>query len=88
MFQKVIDNKHLLRENYSKAIINTDRFAYKNYINNKNNINKRKEQEREEIDKINRDISELKDDVKSMKENFNTLTSMLSKVIESLVNNE
>lgn len=48
--------KNLFRDENSGAIVNCDTFAYSQYIRMKNE----KKKQREEIDKIKEDISEIK----------------------------
>ena len=48
--------KNLFRDENSGAIVNCDTFAYSQYIKMKNE----KKKQREEIDKIKEDISEIK----------------------------
>lgn len=48
--------KNLFRDENSGAIVNCDTFAYSQYIKMKNE----KKRQREEIDKIKEDISEIK----------------------------
>lgn len=49
-------NKNLFRDEKTGAIVNTDTHGYSEYIKMKN----QKQQQREEIEKIKEDISEIK----------------------------
>ena len=53
---QVEGEKNLFRDENSGAIVNCDTFAYSQYIRMKNE----KKKQREEIDKIKEDISEIK----------------------------
>jgi hypothetical protein len=61
-FSIVEDNPNLIRDNYSKAIINTDTEAYEAYIKRKNII---LEKDKETAD-LKQEVAELKDLVKEL----------------------
>ena len=56
-YTPVEDNADLVRDNYSKAIINTDTDAYNAYMLKK----KTKLKEKEEINNLKQEVSEIKD---------------------------
>ena len=61
-YTKVEDNADLVRDNYSKAIINTDTDAYNAYMLRK----KTKLKEKEEINNLKQEVSEIKDLLKEL----------------------
>lgn len=56
MFVKVKDNQELLRDNDSKAIVNSDREAYEKYIAKK----KQNDQTEERLSALESDINNIK----------------------------
>ncbi len=61
-YQKIEDNPNLIRDSYSKAIINTDVEAYKKYLM----LKKRLHKDKTEMDNLKNEVSELKDLVKNL----------------------
>lgn len=63
---KVKDRQNLIRDENSKAIINTDRLAYEKYVANKN-----KEERTEER------LSALESDINNIKNNMDLILKLL-----------
>ena len=61
-YQKIEDNPNLIRDSYSKAIINTDVEAYEKYLLLKSKL----KNDKKEIDSLKNEVSELKDLVKDL----------------------
>jgi|TARA_Y100000992_G_scaffold256000_1_gene189337 uncharacterized coiled-coil DUF342 family protein len=61
-YQKIEDNPNLIRDSYSKAIINTDVEAYEKYLLLKSKL----KSDKKEIDSLKNEVSELKDLVKDL----------------------
>ncbi len=61
-FHQIKDNPKLLRNNYSKAIINTDSEAYEKYIIKKQRIL----EEKNNMNNLRAEVNELKDLVKNL----------------------
>ena len=59
----IVENQpNLVRDNYSKAIINTDKTAYEEYMNRKKNFLRKEE----ELNSLKNEVGELKDLVKTL----------------------
>lgn len=61
-YHQIKDNPKLLRNNYSKAIINTDNEAYEKYIIKKQRI----VEEKNNMNSLRAEVNELKDLVKNL----------------------
>ena len=62
-YSKVEGHKNLVRDNYTKAILNTNKTEYQNYIalkNQKNKEHKRIEDMEEDLANIKNDLDEIK----------------------------
>lgn len=70
-YRKIEGNNNLVRDMTSKAIINTNKSDYKNYLNNKTNALMKNGI----IEKQSLDISELKSDIKELKSVLKLLIS-------------
>lgn len=60
---KVKDNPHLARDEYSKAIINTDTRGYESYMNTRERMKRQQElllNNTQEIQSLKEDVSEIK----------------------------
>ena len=62
IYQQIEDNPNLIRDSYSKAIINTDVEAYEKYIMLKSKL----KNDKNEIDSLKNEVSELKNLVKDL----------------------
>ncbi len=62
IYQQIEDNPNLIRDSYSKAIINTDVEAYEKYLLLKSKL----KNDKKEIDSLKNEVSELKDLVKDL----------------------
>jgi len=60
---KIENQHHLLRDEGTNAIINTNKTEYENYISNYNRIKK----EKEELVKLKNDVSSLNSDMQEIK---------------------
>lgn len=60
---KIENHHHLLRDEHTNAIINTNKTEYENYISNYN----RMKQEKEELTKLKNDVSSLHSDMDEIK---------------------
>jgi hypothetical protein len=60
---KIENQHHLLRDEQTNAIINTNKTEYENYISNYN----RMKREKEELTKLKNDVSSLNSDVQEIK---------------------
>lgn len=60
---KIENQHHLLRDEHTSAIINTNKTEYENYISNYN----RMKREKEELSKLKDDVSSLNSDVQEIK---------------------
>lgn len=62
--RQVKDNPNLFRDEYSKAIVNTDNKGYQDYIINRNRLKSQQEtalNNSREIQNLKNDVSEIKD---------------------------
>lgn len=62
--RQVKDNPNLFRDEYSKAIVNTDNKGYQDYIINRNRLKSQQEtalNNSKEIENLKKDVSEIKD---------------------------
>jgi len=62
--RKVKDNPSLYRDEYSKAIVNTDNKGYQDYMINRNRLKSQQESalnNSREIENLKKDVSEIKD---------------------------
>ena len=62
--RQVKDNPNLFRDEYSKAIVNTDNKGYQDYLINRNRIKSQQEtalNNSREIQNLKNDVSEIKD---------------------------
>lgn len=60
---RVKDNPHLARDEYSKAIINTDTKGYESYMNTRERMKRQQElllNNTQEIQNLKEDVSEIK----------------------------
>ena len=60
---KVKDNPHLARDEYSKAIINTDTRGYESYMNTRERMKRQQElllNNTQEIQSLKEDVSDIK----------------------------
>jgi len=62
-YSKVKEDEHLIRDNDSNALINTNLNEYRNYIE----LKKVKEKENMRIEKIESEINSLKNDLSEIK---------------------
>lgn len=60
---KIENHHHLLRDDNTNAIINTNKTEYENYISNYN----RMKQEKDELTKLKNDVSSLHSDMDEIK---------------------
>ena len=61
-YSLVENNPNLVRDNYSKAIINTDVEAYNDYMERKKKLQKKEN----EVNDLKKEVGELKDLVKTL----------------------
>lgn len=62
--RQVKDNPNLFRDEYSKAIVNTDNKGYQDYIINRNRLKSQQEtalNNSRDIENLKKDVSEIKD---------------------------
>jgi len=62
-YSKVKEDEHLIRDNDSNALINTNLNEYRNYIE----LKKVKEKENKRIERIESEINSLKNDLSEIK---------------------
>jgi hypothetical protein len=62
IYQQIEDNPNLIRDSYSKAIINTDVEEYEKYLM----LKKRLQKDKTEIDSLKNEVIELKGLVKDL----------------------
>ena len=70
-YSKVKEDEHLIRDNNSNALINTNLNEYRNYIE----LKKVKEKENMRIEKIESEINILKNDLNEIKNLLRSFTN-------------
>lgn len=72
-YKKIEGFSNLIKDDFSKAILNTNESEYKTYINSR----LQKQNELEKIDKIQNEVDSIKNDINDIK---NILNNILSKI--------
>lgn len=62
-YSKVTDHPHLLRDNTTSAILNTDQNAYQEYLNR----SQTHKIEKDKIESLERDMGTIKDEISQVK---------------------
>jgi hypothetical protein len=70
-YSKVEGHKNLVRDNYTKAILNTNKTEYQNYIALKNQKNK----EYKRIQDMEEDLANIKNDLDEIKQMLRGLSN-------------
>ena len=71
MYSKIVDNNNLVRDESTKAILNTNLTDYNNYLK----LKKSKEIEAERMQKLESDVSNLKTDLDEIKDLLRSLAN-------------
>jgi hypothetical protein len=71
MYSKIVDNNNLVRDESTKAILNTNLTDYNNYLK----LKKSKEIEAKRIQKLESDVSNLKTDLDEIKDLLRSLAN-------------
>ena len=71
MYSKIADNNNLVRDESTKAILNTNLTDYNNYLK----LKKSKEIEAERMQKLESDVSNLKTDLDEIKDLLRSLAN-------------
>ena len=68
---KVKDNDHLIRNTKSNCIVNTNKSEYEEYLTRR----KLKQNEKNKVDNLERDISTLRDEITEIKDMLRSLVN-------------
>ena len=68
---KVKDNEHLIRNSESNCIVNTNKAEYDEYLTRR----KLKQNEKNKVDNLERDISTLRDEITEIKDMLRSLVN-------------
>ena len=71
MYSKIVDNNNLVRDESTKAILNTNLTDYNNYLK----LKKSKETEAKRMQKLESDVSNLKTDLDEIKDLLRSLAN-------------
>lgn len=71
MYSKIVDNNNLIRDESTKAILNTNLTDYNNYLK----LKKSKETEAKRMQKLESDVSNLKTDLDEIKDLLRSLAN-------------
>ena len=71
MYSKIVDNNNLVRDESTKAILNTNLTDYNNYLK----LKKSKEIEAKRMQKLETDVSNLKTDLDEIKDLLRSLAN-------------
>tara|TARA_R100000005_G_C4902039_1_gene143750 strand:+ start:494 stop:715 length:222 start_codon:yes stop_codon:yes gene_type:complete len=71
MYSKIVDNNNLVRDESTKAILNTNLTDYNNYLK----LKKSKEIEAKRMQKLESDVSNLKTDLDEIKDLLRSLAN-------------
>ena len=74
-YQKVKEHDNLYRDASSKAVLNTDREKYAQYINHKN--------QRQRISELASFQTEVRDDINTLKDQMSQLQELILKSLEN-----
>jgi seryl-tRNA synthetase len=86
--QKVAGYRSLKKDSESKAVININDRAYQEYKKLSDHINTNHRKDEMKIDKINNDISLLKDDMKNLREGFREMSVMVESIAGVLLSDK